>query len=174
MHSICSRRNRGLTLAEAVFALTLVALVLGLAAGMMREAYRVVRFGETKSRTVQAVQTGLDRMACEVREAHDIQVPVGELRLQKVDPSAPRFTGPPGTWDPTQPGLEVHYRVVNGDLRREAGPSGGPYQSQIIAEGIYGLSCSFTASRNLSIQVAVDERTRIRSFTREVNPPCVP
>lgn len=95
-----------------------------------------MRLSGNRELAVQAAVVGLDRMACELREAVNVTSPsspavVGDLRFLKVDPSlTTRLPDPsnPTTYDPVDPStlLSIHDYLQGQRLLREVSGRGWP------------------------------------------------
>lgn len=169
--------RKGLSLFEAVLTIFLVFMVFWVAADLLHNASRAVRFGDAKSRSAQAVQLALQRMTNEAREAYQLVTTGSDLTLLKVDPAPGRLPNPlptpagaPGSWDPAAGSLQVRY-WVDGQKRlwRDVGPS-----SQLIAEGISGFSTQLLPNGNLEVSLALNEDTQVKTFTTQVLMMAVP
>ncbi len=81
-------KTRGLSLIEAMVALALLALVMGLIGGLLRGYTRVMKKAETRDHSVEALHT-LRRIQSEVRESQTRPESGEVLRFSKVSPTVP-------------------------------------------------------------------------------------
>ncbi|MEW6281115.1 MAG: hypothetical protein AB1758_21045, partial [Candidatus Eremiobacterota bacterium] len=173
-------KRRGVTIAEALLTLVLVAMLMGITAYLMAEYGRILRFSAAKDNTWLAAQVGVQRAVGEVREAVAVLTPAAgatanELRFRKIDPADPTWlptpipSPAPATWDPYPPALllEVCYRSDGqGTLIREVGPAGGaPVSTQAVCEGITGFRCDNPGDGTVVLILSVQEEKLVRSLT---------
>ncbi len=150
-------------------------MVFWVAADLLHNASRAVRFGDARSRIAQAVQLGLQRMSSEAREAYLLEATGTELRLLKVDPTPGRLPvpvptpAPAGSWDPRAASLRVRY-YTDGQLRllRDVSPLAGSPSTQLIAEGITGFSSQTLPNGNLELSLSLSLDNQVRTYTTQV------
>lgn len=176
--------RRGISLIELMVSMAVMLVVLGVAAGLMREYSSAVRFSSAKAASL-AAQVALQRMVAETREALVMLAPASsasgsELRFEKIDPSAGEWIPPvvpdpvPVSWDPQPAGLvmEVRYFVDGrGTLVREVTPPAGPLQAWDLAPEISGLAVNHATSGLVELELSVQEPGRLRVFAAKVARP---
>lgn len=166
--------KRGITLAEAVVTLFLIAVVMGMLAHLLQASHQAIDYLNKKDRTTFAAQVAIGRITSEAREALEWQPgSATNLTFRKLDPRAVRFPEPPPTsWDPRQPMLEVSYFLQNAQLLRTQGPPGGSVESSVVvAEGLTGFTWSRPTDQLLRLELSVQEEKKIRRLTSEVRCP---
>jgi hypothetical protein len=182
-YSSNSKRS-GLTLAEVLLIMTLILITTGLMAGVVREYSTILRFGAGKTRTLEAVQTGLIRAAGELAQAARVSTPAPtssapstRLVFDRLSPDPairalrlpdPSTTLPPANWDPVAPGnlITVEYELSSEIWQRTVGS-----ESQDIATGISGFSATNSAGASMLISVSVNEDRQVRTLSTVVYMP---
>ncbi len=170
-----------MTLAEALISLILIALALGLVAGIVRELNSLMVFSTSKDRALSAAQNALVRMRDESLEAVELLSPAGPvLRFRRISPLAsgrlpvPLPTPPPVSWSHRSPAdlITVRYEVVNRTLLREV--EGTSDRLQLAGE-VESLSCRQTASpANLQLTLTMQDGRRRVAMTAETDLPLLP
>lgn len=164
--STCNKR--GLSLLETVITLGLLSVVFGMVASLLFTGYKVVRAQDYKTQANQAVQLALVRICNEVREACKIVSTGDHVELLKIDPSVNRFNKADRYADT----LRVRYSL-NGEglLLRTAGPPSGTSEVQTLADGIWGINCTYDPGENFEIQLTCnDPSAGIKTYFDEVFP----
>ena len=165
----CYPRRSGLSLLETIITLGLLSVVFGMVASLLFTGYRVVRAQDYKTQANQAVQLALVRICNEVREACKIVSTGNHVELLKIDPSANRFNKA-NRYDDV---LRIRYEP-NGEglLLRIAGPPSGTSEVQTLADGIWGLTCSYNPGENFKVTLACNDANQnsVRTYTSEVFP----
>lgn len=94
MRRLKSSSNRGLSLAETMLVMTLVMVLMGLMAGLVKEYSEILRTGRSQTARLELLQNVLTRMAGEVNEASQITVseegPFQTLKLRRLNPDSIR------------------------------------------------------------------------------------
>ncbi|MEW6282899.1 MAG: hypothetical protein AB1758_30080 [Candidatus Eremiobacterota bacterium] len=178
-------RRRGVSLAEALISLLLIALALGLVAGIVREFSSLMTFSSKKDRALSAAQLGLVRMRDESLQALELLSPdtgpSAVLRFRRLSPLAagrlpiPVPTPAPATWNPFPPAdlIVVRYEVSNRSLFREIE---GRSERLELAGEVESLSCRLTSSRpaNLQLTLTLQDGKRTVALTSETDLPLLP
>ncbi len=191
--------SRGLTIAESLVAMGLVAVVMGALALLFQRSFGVLRQLDDKERVRQVSRMGLDRILSEVREATRI-VSAGTdiVQFEKIDPSAsavppiPAPPPPPAAPEPaddyTPPSylpeeaypdssrLIVTYRIQGEVLVRQVQrKTGGASQSQAVVEGVNSFVATVddATPNKVTVAVSAKEKTRVTSLKGSVLCPCI-
>ena len=168
----CKRvaRRAGFTLVEALIALALLGLVIGLLADTASEYATIILFQEEKDSTAQAL-AGLEKLTRELETAVVITVPSGGaptdwVEFEIVDSDSPDRASDPKNWTPWRPSdrVTVSYSLSDGALLRKATKNGVSTQS-IVAPKVDGLACKLDADRHLEIQISVLEKRKVVTFS---------
>ena len=181
-------KRRGFTLLEALCTLALVSLIFITVLSLLQDSVRTARMSQEKDTAMNAVQVGLDRLCCEMREAVQVSAPgvgftLNQITFQKVDSNNPNRLPPrvpepvpSPAWNPFDPQwlLKVHYFVAGGELVREIGPSAGPATHRsAIAENVDSLSVGCFAPGRFTVVLSVRQSNQISTYTHSVNMPCM-
>ncbi len=90
MSRLNSSFNKGLSLAETMLVMTLVMVLMGLMAGLMKEYSEILRTGRSQTARLELVQNALTRMAGEATEASEVTIsdaePFQTLTLKRLNP----------------------------------------------------------------------------------------
>ncbi|MCA9791562.1 MAG: hypothetical protein KC910_07190 [Candidatus Eremiobacteraeota bacterium] len=168
-------KRRGFSLPEAMLAMVLVFMVLGMVGVLVREYSEATRLAASKEQTLNGVQLGLEQMRSEVGSALALLTPTGGssnmLSFQRLDPAANRLPPSPAgftSWDPRPAGqiVTVTYQVGPQGLTRLVAGSGWSAQSQ-VSEGIRGLETTFLAKDRVGLKVSFQEEHLLRDFSTE-------
>ncbi|MEW6278398.1 MAG: hypothetical protein AB1758_07255 [Candidatus Eremiobacterota bacterium] len=168
--------KRGVTLAEVLLTMFLFILMLGVAGTLVREYSGVLRHSSSKERTLRSALVGLDRIDCELAQAHAVvspatSTPVSLLEFRKLDPGAARLPAPPtpvpAGWAPHDPAYEVtvRYRVLQGTLIREVVGGGAP---MAVVQGPQGLNAVLLPNGNVEVSLSIQEDKLLRTLSTEV------
>lgn len=188
-----------MSLIETMVALALIGLVMGALALLFHRSFAVLRLLDEKERVRQVSRMGLDRMLNEVREATAIvEVGVGVLEFEKIDPSIPAVTPtpapppPPAAPEPTESylpptytisdaypdssRLRVRYTVSNEILsRRVERLGGGGSQTQTVVDGVnsFEASQSTESPSEITVKLSARESQRFTDLMGRVSCPCL-
>lgn len=172
-------KRKGFSLLEAMIAMGLVFLILGLIATLMREYTGVNRLTSSKDATLDGVQFALREMRNELGSALDVMAPTtvgstsSSLAFTKINPRLGEdripyeFPAPiPANWAHADPShlLDVVYARSGGKLIRTV--TGLPTTSrQEVAAKIDGLTVFRKTRRNYVITVSFQELNRLKTYT---------
>ncbi|MGE0490979.1 MAG: hypothetical protein AB7S38_17360 [Vulcanimicrobiota bacterium] len=167
--------RRGFSLPEAMLAMVLVFMVLGMVGVLVREYSEATRLAASKEQTLNGVQTGLEQMRSELGSAIRLITPSAGtsnvLGFERLDPAAIRLPPSPAgftSWDPRPAGqlVTVTYQVGGQGLMRTVSGPGWTAQSQ-VSEGIRGLETTFLAKDRVGLKVSFQEKHLLREFSTE-------
>ncbi len=185
----------GFSIAEALLAIFLIGIVLGMVGVLFQRSFTVLRMLDDKERARQASRMGLDRITSELREAIRIEaVGVDVVEFEKIDPNSiieepPKPPEPelltddfvPQEWTPEdayppENRLMVRYSIDGENLVRSVRRvSGGQAATQVVVVGVN----SFTSSVNpdnqaeIDITLSVRDNRRVNSLSGRVMAPCI-
>ncbi len=173
------RPARGLSLLETVIVLSIVAVMLGVVAGVSSEYARVVRFSSKRDRTLTGTQAGLERVRGELAGAIAVHLygttPTYELAFTRIDPTLtgrlPATPSPtPTAWDPRDPAYvqEVWYYVEREALVRKIYSPDTSVRSETVAEGVAGFSAGWTDTGAVRVSLSFQEEHFVKPMTTRV------
>lgn len=186
------RNRRGFTLAEALLAISLVAVTMGLLGLLFQRSMNVLKVIDDKERARQAGRMGLDRLTSELREATEL-IDIGATAFfEKIDPNAvaleppEAIDNPPEDYIPPAYGplqaypnstrLEVRYSTANDALIREVRQKGsGGFHRQVVVHGVNSIMCSTTPETpgQVEVTVSVVSSQRIITLSSRILCPCI-
>lgn len=166
---------------EALVALGLLALVIGLLAGLAREYSSIVSFSASKD-AISRASDGLEQLAREAEQSCDVVTPgVGaevsdKLVFHKLNlMSTYRFdSSTPPDYLPWQPKrstnlLTISYFLQNGDLVRQLDQSGQPAVTSVVVPGVNDFSATYPSSDSLQLKLSVTEKRVLRTYAMEAH-----
>lgn len=169
--------RRGFTLAEALVSMSILALLLGLAASIFVGYTRMTRQSTPHERNLVLGYTSLDRMRTEVASSIDLFQPLpangataNVLGFEKVDPSvASRLPDPlviPAAFEPLDPAsnCQVRYEVLSGKLIRKAWGTSWTSEETLMGN-VLGLTTTFEAPAGLQITLNLQEERTTRKLS---------
>lgn len=175
--------KRGFSLLEAMIAMGLAFLVLGLLAVLMREYTGVNRLTSSKQATLDGVQFALREMRNELSCALHVEKPgtggpstTNVLEFRRLNPQigTDRLPDPnsfppyPLSWshaDPTHL-LDVTYEINSEKQLVRSVTAGLPARSdQVVAEEIASLTVTRTSKRRYDITVGFQELNRLKTYS---------
>jgi hypothetical protein len=171
--------RRGFSLAETILVMFLFALVLYVAGQTSAQYYLVLRDSGRKDISLEAARMGLDRVACDLRQAIGVSGatrgggPVPVVRLTQIDPLDPLRLNPGGNPPETPPfpldqTIQVTYQGLGDRLIRTARGD-----QTVLVYGIQGFSVEWVGPRRFHIELSVTEMTAVRTFVLETQAPCL-
>ena len=186
------RKSRGFTLAEAILAISLVAVAMGLLGLLFQRSLDVLKLIDDKERARQAGRMGLDRLTSELREATFLTSMGSVAEFEKIDPTkeavdppvAPNnppedFVPPeyfPTTAYPDSARLQIRYSTADDALVREVrSKGGGGFVRQTVVQGVNSINCTTTPDTpgQIEVTVAVQSSRRILSLSSRILCPCI-
>ncbi len=186
------RGNGGFTLAEALLAISLVAITMGLLGLLFQRSLNVLKVIDDKERARQAGRMGLDRLTSELREATDLLEMSNVAYFEKIDPNAvavdpplapdnppedyvpPSYT--PQLAYPDSSRLEVRYLTSGDQLLREVRRKGsGGFVRQIVVVGINAFTCRQSVDNpgEVEVIVSVQDSRRVTTLSSRIQCPCI-
>jgi len=164
------RTRRGTSLVETLVGGVLVAVILGVVAGVCNEYANVVRYSGKRDQAVVALQSALDRVRGELAEATAVQMPTAgepsasQLTIQRVDPNhASRLPATPSSattsWNPYAAPymLTVRFALAGRRLQRHVTFPGGAQDVQVLAEDVESFLVTRLSGTLYRIQVVLEE-----------------
>lgn len=186
------RRSSGFTLAEAILAISLVAVATGLLGLLFQRSLEVLKVIDDKERARQAGRMGLDRLTAELREATLLSDMGSVAEFEKIDPTVTAVEPPvapnnppedfvppeylPTTAYPDSARLQVRYSVAEDALIREVRVKGvGGYVGQTVVQGVNAIMCTTTPDTpgQVEVTVTVQSSKRILSVSSRILCPCI-
>jgi type II secretory pathway pseudopilin PulG len=189
---VTRRGNGGFTLAEALLAISLVAITMGLLGLLFQRSLNVLKVIDDKERARQAGRMGLDRLTSELREATDLLEMSNVAYFEKIDPNAvavdpplapdnppedyvpPSYT--PQLAYPDSSRLEVRYLTSGDQLLREVRRKGsGGFVRQIVVVGINAFTCRQSVDNpgEVEVIVSVQDSRRVTTLSSRIQCPCI-
>jgi type II secretory pathway pseudopilin PulG len=191
--------RKGFSLIEALLALFLIGLTIGLIGALFQRSFVVLRQLDDKERARQASRMGLDRITSELREATEfITVGADLLEFEKIDPTQevvlppepPKdsegrvvvpddYVPPPWTPEDAYPDdrrLIVSYTVEAEVLIRTVRRKSGPGSSrQVVVVGVNAFNSEINPDNEAEIDVtiAVRDNRRVSTVSSRVLAPCI-
>ncbi len=176
------RSKRGTTLAEALVALSLFALVLGISARIASVYSRLAQQGRIRQALVDSARTGLTTVAQEVRDSTSIVSLGSVLRLEKIMdqipgrlpntfPTPAPAVAPPVELHPPSQLFDVRYQL-EGDChlwREISGPI--PTQRQRVCSDVYGFNSRLTPQGTIEVAMSINLEGRTERLQVEVYRP---
>lgn len=161
---------------EALVALGLLAMIIGLLAGMAAEYSSIITFSKAQDAQTQA-QEGLEQMTREMEQSCQIVDPSApgagastQVIFRKLNAaSAYRYDSwtPPDyePWQPTraQDLVTVSYALYGSDLVREEQGVG----RTVVASQVNDFSATFPTPESLKFSLTVQQNQRLKTFTSE-------
>ena len=192
-------RRHGFSLLEAVLALFLVGLTIGLIGSLFQRSFAILRLLDEKERARQASRMGLDRITSELREATVVLVTgVDQLEFEKIDPTrdmVPPEPPPldadgnvaipdnyvPPDWDgakayPDSARLIVRYLMDGENLVRTVRYKAGAGESrQLVVAGVNSFTCQANPDNEAEVDVTISVRDnrRVTTVSSRVLAPCI-
>lgn len=194
-----TRSKRGFTLAEAILAIALVGITMGLLALLFHRSFEILKVIDDKERSRQASRMGLDRITNELREAVSDPIINDALEFEKINPNAqvtipplsPKDVDPeaeiPDTYVPPDWGpndaypdssrLRVRYFAENDKLIRQVRKKdSGSWVTQVVVVGVNAFTCQRDDAGNpaeIEVTVSVLDGGRVVTLSSRVIMPCI-
>lgn len=164
-------RRRAFTLAEALLAATLMAMILGAAAAIFASYSTLVRHSGPKERNLVSGYSTMDRIRCELSGAVTVVEPdptsmalATRVLFDKVDPALttrlPTPLDPAALFEPKDPAsfCRVEYSISSGQLWRIVTGAGSAYTSrELQLVEVSGLTAQFTSSAGVNLSLALPQ-----------------
>lgn len=185
-------RHRGFSLAEALIAISLVAMTLGMLALLFQRSFHVLKIIDDKELARQAGRMGLDRITSELREAVEEPLLGSVVEFEKIRPGA-EISEPPAVptplpndftapeWEPNDAyppseRLLVRYSTADEKLFREVRlKSSGTWVKQVVVVGINSFFCKKNpeSPSEIEVMVSILDGGKIVSLSNRVFLPCI-
>ncbi len=178
-------KPRGVSLMEALVAILLLGIVVGLIASLAGEYGNIITYNRGNQKTAEA-QRALQRIVDEVSRAVEITTPEdsnlvdkvefqvvnthGEARWktgQEWDDDGEEPTADYGLWAPARAldRLRIVYSLDQGRLLRSVTKANQAPSTTVVAEGILGFNVSMPQPELIKLEVSVQEAKRVVTFT---------
>jgi type II secretory pathway pseudopilin PulG len=170
MRSSLRQAHRAVTLIEALVALALLGLVIGIVADLAAKYSGLITFTRSKDNSGYAL-AALERMARDCEQSFRVTLPVvpggGDvLELELIDTDSPQRTQGLEAWTPTRTSdrLTVRYELRERDLVRTE-TSAVSTRETVVAQGVDGLAVQVPDSRQVQIAISVREMRKISTYS---------
>ena len=167
---------------EALVALGLLALVIGLVAGLAREYSAILSFSASKDATNRAGD-GLEQISREVEQSSEVVTPTmgglgasDRLVFHKLNLSASdRYQAwVPPDYQPWQPKrsndlLTISYFLEGGDLLRQLDQNGQPARRSVVVPGVNDFSVVYPSLDCVQLKLSMQEKRLLRTYASEAH-----
>jgi hypothetical protein len=159
-------------------AMSLIFVVLGLAAVLVSDYSTIFRRSAPRERLLEVMELAVERVCGEAGSAIRILSPTigaaSVLSFDRIDPAAvdrlpfPPPAAPPATWLHDAPAhiMTVDYMLSSGRLLRRT-TSATATASEEIVDGLAGFSAALVTDRSLRVTISVEVNDRLQTSSKE-------